>query len=166
MCQSNQITVNIHRLSERAPFYETPERFLPCGKGYGILRMSCFPETFNVTLKGSNTGKGLMWYWLGRLGWAFLGLCFAFLWTDEQREGSELEALCLKLYRGEQTVDCPQQWVVPEVLVWSRLILKKKKKPPCLSHVFNFDLDSCLCLNFIFLTGSLYHEEEGMAEAH
>lgn len=41
----------------------------------------------------------------------------------------------------------------------------KKKKPPCLSHVFNFDLDSCLCLNFIFLTSSYYHEEEGMPEA-
>lgn len=71
----------MHRLSERAPFYETPERSLPCGEGYDILCMSCFPRIFNVTYEGG-TGKGLMWYRLGRLGRlgrARLRLCFAFL---------------------------------------------------------------------------------------
>lgn len=101
LCQSNQIAVNIHGLSERAPFYETPERFLPCGKDYGILCMSCFHRIFNVTYKGG-TGKGLMWYCLGRLGQALLGLCFAFLWTDEQREGSELELTVLSMTGGSR----------------------------------------------------------------
>lgn len=101
LCQSNQITVNIHRLSERAPFYETPETFLPCGKGYGLLWMNCFPRIFNVTYKGS-AGKGLMWYWLGRLGWVLLRLCFAFLWTDEQREGSELQLSVLSMMGGAE----------------------------------------------------------------